>query len=63
LYRLQSANPAGEVTERLDLHKLRDKNWFIQGTVATAGDGLYEGLDWLQSNFSSLKRNKLGAKV
>jgi ADP-ribosylation factor protein 1 len=39
-------NPA-EATERLDLHSLRPRTWFIQGTCATSGEGLYEGLEWL----------------
>jgi len=36
-----------EVTERLGLNKLRNRQWHIQGTSAPTGDGLYEGLDWL----------------
>merc|ERR1712187_719755 len=30
-----------------DLPDLRNRPWFIQSTCATAGDGLYEGLDWM----------------
>jgi ADP-ribosylation factor protein 1 len=44
-----------EVTERLGLNKLRNRQWYIQGTSANSGDGLYEGLDWL-SNTLSKKR-------
>ena len=36
-----------EVTEKLGLHTLRGREWYIQGTCAMTGDGLYEGLDWL----------------
>ena len=36
-----------EVTERLGLHQMRGREWFIQGCCALTGDGLYEGLDWL----------------
>ena len=36
-----------EVTEKLGLHTLRGRDWFIQGTCAMTGDGLYDGLDWL----------------
>ena len=36
-----------EITERLGLNKLRNRQWFIQGCCATSGDGLYEGLEWL----------------
>jgi len=36
------------LTEKLGLHNLRRRNWYIQGCCATTGDGLYEGLDWLK---------------
>jgi ADP-ribosylation factor protein 1 len=35
------------LTERLGLHTLRNRNWFIQACCATSGDGLYKGLAWL----------------
>lgn len=38
---------AAEITDKLGLHALRRRNWYIQATCATNGDGLYEGLDWL----------------
>merc|ERR1711972_557911 len=31
--------------DKLGLHSLRQRNWYIQSTCATTGDGLYEGLD------------------
>lgn len=36
-----------EVTEKMGLHTLRGRDWYIQGTCALSGDGLYDGLDWL----------------
>lgn len=36
-----------EVTEKLGLHTMRNREWYIQGTCALTGDGLYDGLDWL----------------
>merc|ERR1711916_326980 len=45
----QSMN-AAEITDKLGLHSLRQRNWYIQSTCATSGDGLYEGLDWLSAN-------------
>ena len=44
---LPNALSTSEMTERLGLHQLRSRQWFIQATCATTGDGLYEGLDWL----------------
>jgi len=52
---LPNAMTAAEVTEKLGLHALRARDWFIQATCATTGDGLYEGLDWLSQ---SLKRSQ-----
>ena len=31
----------------MGLHALRHTPWFIVAACATAGDGLYDGLDWL----------------
>lgn len=40
---LPNAMNAAEVTDKLGLHSLRNRNWYIQATCATSGDGLYEG--------------------
>jgi small GTP-binding protein len=44
---LPQAMPVAEVTDKLGLHSMRNRKWYIQATCATSGDGLYEGLDWL----------------
>lgn len=44
---LPNAMTAAEITDKLGLPVVRNRNWFIQSTCATSGDGLYEGLDWL----------------
>lgn len=36
-----------EISEQLGLHQIKGRPWFIQGTCALNGDGLYDGLDWL----------------
>jgi len=38
-----------EVSERLGLPKLRDRNWFVQSSCAITGDGLLDGLSWLNA--------------
>jgi len=53
---LPNAMAAAEVTEKLGLHNLRHRQWFIQSACATTGDGLYEGLDWLSRTLSSAKK-------
>ncbi len=52
---LPNAMNAAEITDKLGLHSLRNKNWYIQATCATSGDGLYEGLDWLSAQLKSQK--------
>ena len=39
--------PSAELAEKLGLHGVRDREWYIQATTATTGEGLYEGLDWM----------------
>ncbi len=64
---LPNAMSVAEVTDKLALHSLRTRKWYIQSTCATTGDGLYEGiyrsynsgvnyylgLDWLSNILSS----------
>jgi len=45
-----------EITEKLGLASLRGREWFIQGTCALSGEGLFEGLDWLSKTVSSTKK-------
>jgi len=50
---LPNAMTAAEITDKLGLHSLRQRHWFIQSTCATSGEGLYEGLDWLSTNIAN----------
>ncbi|CAK5050501.1 unnamed protein product [Meloidogyne enterolobii] len=50
---LPNAMNAAELTDKLGLHTLRNRNWYIQATCATSGDGLYEGLDWLSNQLKN----------
>ncbi|XP_054027411.1 ADP-ribosylation factor 1-like [Dryobates pubescens] len=52
---LPNAMNAAEITDKLGLHSLRHRNWYIQATCATSGDGLYEGLDWLSNQLQNQK--------
>lgn len=49
---LPNAMSAAEITEKLKLSEMRNRQWYIQSCCATSGDGLYEGLDWLTNNIS-----------
>ncbi|WVY98537.1 hypothetical protein V8G54_030688 [Vigna mungo] len=55
---LPNAMNAAEITDKLGLHSLRQRHWYIQSTCATSGEGLYEGLDWLSNNIA----NKVNTK-
>merc|ERR1712013_332829 len=46
---LPNAMNAAELTDKLGLHSIKNRSWYIQSTCATSGDGLYEGLDWLSN--------------
>uniref|UniRef100_A0A7N2L624 ADP-ribosylation factor n=1 Tax=Quercus lobata TaxID=97700 RepID=A0A7N2L624_QUELO len=50
---LPNAMNAAEITDKLGLHSLRQRHWYIQSTCATSGEGLYEGLDWLSNNMAN----------
>ncbi|XP_059759753.1 ADP-ribosylation factor 1-like [Balaenoptera ricei] len=52
---LPNAMNAAEITDKLGLHSLRHRNWYIQATSATSGDGLYEGPDWLSNRLQNQK--------
>jgi signal recognition particle receptor subunit beta len=41
-----AVNPC-ELGNRLGLNAITNRPWQVQGTCATTGYGLYEGLDWL----------------
>ena len=46
---LPNAMNATEITDKLGLQSIRQRQWFIQATFATSGDGLFEGLEWLSA--------------
>ncbi|KAK7441548.1 Arf GTPase arf1 [Stygiomarasmius scandens] len=52
---LPEAMNASELTDKLGLHALRDRDWYIQAACATSGDGLYDGLDWLSRHVKSVR--------
>jgi len=49
---LPNAMSVSDLTDKLRLHSLTNRRWFIQSCCATSGDGLYEGLDWLSSTLA-----------
>ncbi|KAK4619799.1 ADP-ribosylation factor-like protein 1 [Fulvia fulva] len=43
----KGARGAGEISEKLGLGELKDRNWSIVGCSAVTGKGVEEGMDWL----------------
>mmetsp|Transcript_38260 Transcript_38260/g.39714 ORF Transcript_38260/g.39714 Transcript_38260/m.39714 type:complete len:182 (+) Transcript_38260:27-572(+) len=44
---LKDAMPPNDVTEKIGLTEIKGRQWMVQGTSATTGQGLKEGLDWM----------------
>lgn len=38
-----------EIMDRLNLPQLKNTNYYLRECIATTGEGIYEGLDWLSS--------------
>ncbi|XP_048502219.2 ADP-ribosylation factor isoform X2 [Beta vulgaris subsp. vulgaris] len=54
---LPNAMTVADISDKLGLHSLRQRRWYIQTACATSGEGLYEGLEWLSSNVIIKARN------
>ncbi|KAH0786122.1 ARF/SAR superfamily [Histomonas meleagridis] len=52
---LPNAIKPRELGDRLGLNRITNRPWQVQGTCATTGDGLYEGLDWLGEQINKKK--------
>ena len=46
---LPNAFSAAELTDKLCLNQLKNREWYIQCICTATGDGLYVGLDWLSN--------------
>ncbi|CAG9318821.1 unnamed protein product [Blepharisma stoltei] len=53
---LDNSMNASEVADKLYLHSIRGKKWWIQSTCATSGEGLYEGMNWLTKVLTEKKK-------
>ena len=55
----EAVSPA-EVTEKLELFKLRSgRDWYVQRTSAVSGEGLVDGLTWLADKIKAKKSRRL----
>lgn len=46
---INGALAPGEVCDKLGMGEFKGRSWIVQGTSATTGKGLKEGLDWMDS--------------
>ncbi|ETN82172.1 hypothetical protein RB195_000228 [Necator americanus] len=46
---MPNAMNAAEISKVLDLHAIKDREWYVQSSNAITGEGLVEGLEWLHS--------------
>ena len=54
---MPNAMSAAEMTDKLGLHSLKHRDWYVQGCCATTGDGLHEGLDWMSATLTKKPRH------
>ena len=54
---LNGAMTPNEVIEKLEMGKLKGREWLVQGTSAINGQGVKEGLDWMVDVFSKKINN------
>mmetsp|Transcript_31801 Transcript_31801/g.90709 ORF Transcript_31801/g.90709 Transcript_31801/m.90709 type:complete len:186 (+) Transcript_31801:162-719(+) len=52
---LPSAATAEDVAERLGLHRMQGRKWFVQSACAASGVGLSEGMAWLSSAVQAMR--------
>jgi signal recognition particle receptor subunit beta len=52
---LPNAKSVAYICDKLRLHSLRNRQWYIQACCATSKEGVYEGLDWLCYSLKNAK--------
>jgi ADP-ribosylation factor protein 1 len=60
---LPKALAPAEIVQALGLQQLKNRKWHVQGAIATRGEGLYEGLDWLSVTLKELNRGQPVART
>ena len=43
------------ISEKLEMQSIKCREWLVQGTSATTGQGLKEGLDWMAKSLMKKK--------
>ena len=55
---LPGALSPSDVASKLGMHQMRGRDWYIQGSCATNGDGLFEGMHELAKLVKDFKKNR-----
>jgi hypothetical protein len=51
---MEGAISVKDLAKKLKLYEVaQGRKWNIQQSIATTGDGIYEGLDWISRNLNS----------
>ena len=53
---LPNSMDTSETCENMGMRNLRNRDWHVQSCTGTAGDGLWEGLDWLNENLMAKRK-------
>ena len=56
---LPGAMSSADLCAAFGMGDLRGRRWHVQGAVATRGEGLYEGLDWLAATLKQMEKGRL----
>ena len=56
---LPGAANCTEITQAFEMHKIAGRDWYVQETCASNGDGLVEGLQWVEQNIKKNRSNGL----
>lgn len=54
---LEDSLSPNDIIDKLGLREIKERNWLVQGTCATSGQGLKEGLDWIADMFLKKESN------
>ena len=55
---LPNAMSVEQIKQSLQLNTIQNREWYIQASCASTGDGLFEGLDWLSQTLTKKKQSK-----
>lgn len=55
---LPKALSPGVVAEQLEMGKMKDRHWHVQGCNGVTGDGLHAGLDWMADTVKRVRKER-----